>query len=279
MQVDFVIPEVDWSPPVTGQALLYRARVLAPLTLADASDVGLEHLVAIIAGTRGDSCPDGASGRDTVDLLPKLRALWQADPQVFARWSEPGDRGVPWTSPADLFSRLTGGRNQVERKEARDDWSTFRWLVLEQLVAGSHFINGRKITGKRLRQEREELAVLLDSLIAQMYDDVQNTLDRRVKEAGPDIRVIVRLDHLRTLAIPRLSDLGAHNTSSLVALFRQYPLSGLGRCAYQECGRLYIPGAEGRRRTHGQKYCCTYCQRESVTEQRRSARRGPSGKP
>lgn len=275
MQLDHFLPPHDWSKPITVEALINRARVLAPLTLADAPPWGLENLAELIEHSPQGDVPEEKShrGRVSDQLLKDMVSVWKADPRTGTRGSEPGDAKPTWTAPEELFTKMAGGRNQIERKKARDDWAIIRWFALRRLVAAASTINGETITTEGLRQEREDIAHLFDLLLSAEDDpdSVTDVIDGRLLEAGPIIKVSLESDHIHTVAHPPFGDLGAHNTLSLVALFQKYPLAGLGRCEHDECGWLYLPGAEGRKRTYGQHYCSAYCLREATAKNRRSS--------
>ncbi len=275
MDIDHSLPPTDWSKPLTVEALLQRARILAPMTLADETDRGLENLTKLVDQSPRGDVPDPGTTRAAVSntLFTEFTAFWKADPNARSRWTEPGNDSVPWTVPDDLLTILGDGRNQDERMKARDDWHIIRRITLRQLVASATYINDQAITAALLRQERDDLLRLFGMMLEAENDTdtdaVTVEIDKRLAMAGPTIRVTFESDHLKTLAIPRFGDLGAHSTISLIEMFRQFPLGGLGRCSYAECRRLFIPGTDGRKRTTGVKYCSAYCRREAEAQVRR----------
>jgi hypothetical protein len=103
MKIDYIVPPPEWDDPKTVQAVLHRAWILAPLTLADAPPHGLDYLRDVVPAADG-----GARGAISLAdiLLP-----WTMDPEMRRLWGTGRSGAVEWTTPDALFSNLTKGQD------------------------------------------------------------------------------------------------------------------------------------------------------------------------
>jgi len=278
MEIDLSIPPEDWSDPKIVPDLLRKAKLLAPLTLADVTPTGWDELCELVSRHRRRT---PLRPQQVPDDFLLQQAVWRSVPEVRTYWNTPNHIPVAWPPPESLLTDLHKGIDQETRFNARMDWLALLFVALKMIVASATHVNGRKINAARLREESDELRRILDLIIECNTDlsgagrQLQEILDTRLVKAGPVIQVAIESDQFVTLAIPRIGDLGTHNTLSFVELFRKYPLSSLRRCEHTECSRIFIPGAEGRVRSSGAQYCCAHCRFAAGIERRKEARHTP----
>jgi hypothetical protein len=157
---------------------------------------------------------------------------------------------------------------------------------LRSVVASRTKINGRPSSASGLRREQQSIRVVLDAIItfnelheagedlAAASEVVEKLLEERLsslrKREHLRPGIDAGLDRLRMLSLPDHNDLGSINTQHLFDLFSEYPVSSLRRCKLETCGRYFIPGAEGRKRTRRVLYCSDACKRGWTNAKRRS---------
>lgn len=240
---------------------------MVPVTLVNADDGEIRQLTRLIA------LAPRFRGQDPKRIAPQRKAQWE---ELCALLDE-------HTPVYDGGRTLLGGKVALElhdgvKRDQRQSQTSYRpWrmllaLRLRQAVAGAIHLHGKKITPKLLSAERRELRRLLDSLIAygrlalprptRATDRIESRLRERLSHNKEVPRVGLDADEcLKVFPVPNAGDLGLLNTWCLFELLRQFPVTSLGRCAREACRRYYVPGAEGRKRTSGIRYCADACKR------------------
>lgn len=241
-----------------------RARLLVPVTLVNACEDELE-ILARIADIKGrleiGHLADRVRGRLGAELAALRKELTPA----------PDDHLHPFSVP----------RSCRQRVQHYVPWRRRLVHVLRNMVADAAKINQEPISGELLMSEQREIRKILDEVIQynnlvmdgaaqkscaaaalQLERTFRVRLTRHVNElvylepevdaVGDRLRMGVKFPH---------HDLFVFNTGCLIRLLRSYPLSSLTQCKEEACQRYFIPGAEGRSRRRGVKFCSDACSR------------------
>ena len=255
--------------PQPPESRLERARLLLPLTLANADRKEMNRLCKL------------------VDLMPAVRERGVLDVEerqddqvvgeILDEYMPTSDGERPHVAGLELIFPPDLERDQRQGRKAYLPWQYLCTGQLRWAVANACHIQGDAITAKRLRQERKDLRKLLDVLIQtdrtpKGLDRVEDLIQARIVRPAANLHVAldVEQDRLRVIEIRETGDLGVRNTHCLLDIFGQYPVSSLARCKFEGCKRYFVPGAEGRRRTRGVMFCTDACKRSWTNQAVRS---------
>jgi hypothetical protein len=251
------------SPPHYEDPLA-RADLLVPLTLVNTDDAEFYALGELMVLRRRR---DGATGTERQRLADRVS-------QVVDELTPVGDNGKLYLAGEVFEDPFLASRDQRQRKDHFVPWRKLLAGRLRWVVAARALINGRPADEETLRLEKEELALLLDAMIAFNLDandrqdrakEVERLLSNRLGplRATEQLRpgIDTQADRIRLLAFPAPDDIGALNTQRLLDLFALHPVSSLRRCKFGGCRRVFVPGAEGRKRTRSVRFCSDPCKR------------------
>jgi len=255
--------------PPPSESRFERARLLMPLTLANADRKEMNRLcklVDLMPAVRGRGVLDGEEreeDRVVLELLDRYMPTSDGKRQHVA--------GLEFVFPPDL---------ERDERQGRKAYLPWQYLCAGQLrwaVANARHIQGEALTARRLRQERRDLRKLLDVLIQtdrtpKGLDRIEGLIQARIVRPAVNLHVAldVEQDRLRVIEVRETGDLGVRNTHCLLDIFGQYPVSSLARCKFEGCKRYFVPGAEGRRRTRGVMFCTDACKRSWTNQAVRS---------
>lgn len=252
-----------------------RASLLVPVTLANVDDKELGVLRQLLEfKTRLQ--PGKRMAPSTRSKLEMEQAQLLDEPYPVVK---EGEGKGPFDVP----------RAKRQRRQHYAPWRSRLTLHLRRAVAKAKEINGKKPSMKVLEQERAAVLDILDliveinsltglrqkrahreELVAQLRSILNDRIELDDKLAFIEISLDDKKDRLLVTRPLKTGDLGQRNTRCLLRLFDDYRFSSFGRCKLDNCGRFYVPGAEGRRRTKGVLFCSDSCKRTWTNLQQKS---------
>lgn len=243
-----------------------RASLLVPVTLANADEEDFDVLCQLL------------------ELSTRLRRGKRMAPTTRSKLEE--ERAQLLDEPSPLVKEGEGKgpfdvpRAQRQRRQHYAPWRSRLTLHLRRSVAEAKEINGDKSSRTVLERERAAIRDLLDlivelnglpearrqkvrrdELVEQLRASITERIEQDEKLAFLEISLDKDKDRLLVTRPLHTGDLGQRNTRSLLKLLEDYRFSSFGCCKLDTCRRYFIPGAEGRRRTKGVKFCSDTCKR------------------
>jgi len=245
------------DPNKREEDLERRAHLLVPLTLANTNELQFGVLVRLV------------ELRQQLDNPPRSEELKERA-QLLAELAPDPASGAPFSGPR---SKREGMRHYLP-------WRNRLEHYLRRAVANAEEINGKSISATTLEDEKRAITEILEGIrrlnslvqsdaskkaVGQAMAEVNlRLLDRRVEAHRlkiVDMRIDLKRDRLVSISMPHARDLGTANTECLKQLLETYPVSSVARCKLESCSRLFLPGAEGRRRTKAVLFCDDSCRR------------------